>query len=274
MKIKYTLTVCLFIIVCSVHLSCQRKNEMKNNQAQLTQIKKNEYQYVSRLKIFFGHQSVGFNIIDGIEAHCKEHPELTLNIKETVSLEDFSSAVFAHHRIGRNENPKSKIDDFKQYIQNGIGDSVDIVCMKLCYIDFNSKTDVENLFHYYKTAMKELVEKYPSIRIIHCTSPLETGNEGIKGLIKNVLGKKENILSNKKREKYNELIRNAYPEDVFDIARIESTHEDGTVAKSEGVACLIRDYTDDGGHLNETGRYIVADEFLRVLKKSRSGTQN
>ena len=67
---------------------------------------------LSQKKIFFGHQSVGFNIIDGIEDLVKENPQIKLNIVETSDVADFDAPLFAHSRVGKNKDPKSKIDAF------------------------------------------------------------------------------------------------------------------------------------------------------------------
>ena len=39
-------------------------------------------------KIYFGHQSVGFNIMDGITDLMKEYPDIKLNIVETKEVQN------------------------------------------------------------------------------------------------------------------------------------------------------------------------------------------
>ena len=41
------------------------------------------WEKLSQKKIYFGHQSVGFNIMDGVQDLMKEHPAIKLNIVET-----------------------------------------------------------------------------------------------------------------------------------------------------------------------------------------------
>lgn len=57
--------------------------------------------------IFFGHQSVGFNIVDGIQDILMNHPGLKLNVREEDSLSNlaFGEPALFHARIGENGEP-------------------------------------------------------------------------------------------------------------------------------------------------------------------------
>lgn len=55
-------------------------------------------------KIFFGHQSVGYDIMEGVSALQKEHPSIRLTIVETTDPSRFDGPVFAHAQVGRNLN--------------------------------------------------------------------------------------------------------------------------------------------------------------------------
>ena len=85
------------------------------------------------------------------------------------------------------------------------------------------------------------------------------------------MGRDVGIGDNIQRQKYNELIRNTYSgnEPVFDIALIESTSPDGSRVEHEKDGytffSLYEGYTDDGGHLNKTGRKIVAEKLIKLL---------
>ena len=59
-------------------------------------------------KIYFGHQSVGFNIMAGVKDLMKGNPQIKLNIVETTNESDFKVGLFAHSRVGENEdqNPR------------------------------------------------------------------------------------------------------------------------------------------------------------------------
>lgn len=43
----------------------------------------------SQKKIYFAHQSVGYNIVDGIADIVTDYPEISLNVKESRDLADF-----------------------------------------------------------------------------------------------------------------------------------------------------------------------------------------
>ena len=83
------------------------------------------------------------------------------------------------------------------------------------------------------------------------------------------------LAENAKREEYSDLVRRAYAgkEPVFDLARLESTAPDGSVASaSDGVRqvpSLVAVYTEDGGHLNPDAQLRLARELLSVLASVR-----
>jgi hypothetical protein len=58
---------------------------------------------------------------------------------------------------------------------------------------------------------------------------------------------------------------------ILDIAAIESTKPDGSRQSFEldGVTyfSMVPEYTTDGGHLNEIGRKIVAEQFVAAVGK-------
>jgi len=64
-------------------------------------------------KIYFGHQSVGANIIEGVEELIKENKQINLNIiRTTPSMFTLPTPVFAHSEIGKNGDPRSKVEEF------------------------------------------------------------------------------------------------------------------------------------------------------------------
>ena len=147
---------------------------------------------------------------------------------------------------------------------------------------------MKNVFDDYKNAISQLNKKYPKTSIIHFTVPLETSKVPFKfwlkifrsagwsyrfKMIKNI----KNMWrydANMKRNEFNELIRKEYDgkEPVFDLADRESTHPDGrreTFTKNrKAYYSMVPDYTHDGGHLNEAGRTIAAQQLLLLLANS------
>lgn len=230
------------------------------------------WKMLSTKRIFFGHQSVGFNIIEGIRDVMKDNPQIVLRIVETTDPVDFRNGVFAHSRIGTNGDPKSKIMACAGFMKKGIGARAEIAFLKFCYVDFLPETDIREVFQDYKRVLAGLKAAFPKTRFVHFTVPLTSLQTGWKAWIKRIIGKRPGgCAENEVRERFNDMLRKEYDgrEPVFDLARIESTLPDGRQCSygKEGRVCpgLASEYTDDGGHLNAIGRRIVAERLLLFL---------
>lgn len=231
-------------------------------------------------KIFFGHQSVGFNIIDGIRDIINERDDIKLNIVEARDSAAFNRPIFAHSQVGKNMDPVSKIKSFINVMDAGIGKKVDIAFFKFCYIDIMRDSDPQKIFDLYSAALEELKERYPETKFLHVTIPLRSTPKGIernlKQSIKLLIGKPGVLDDNIKRERYNELLRNAYSktELIFDLALIETVNPDGfrcyAVKGAEKVHVMAPEYTEDGGHLNSRGRRKVAEQLLIIIAEMAS----
>jgi hypothetical protein len=229
-------------------------------------------QELSQRRIFFGHQSVGYNIIDGIKDVMKENPQIKLNIAKTRKPSDFSAPLFGHSDIGKNDDPTSKTDDFVGIIEQGLGDKVQIVFFKFCFVDVVAGTDVDRLFNDYRSKLAALKEKYPSVALIHWTVPLMTVQTGPKAWIKTLIGRPlEGYDDNISRQQFNDKLRKEYngKELLFDLAAIESTKPDSSrlsfIKDGKTGYALVPQYTTDGGHLNEMARKLVAEQLLVLL---------
>jgi|LGVE01.1.fsa_nt_gb hypothetical protein len=249
---------------------------MPENRVSFTALKdvpESTWTNLSKKKVFFGHQSVGFNIVDGLKDVMKENPNIRLNIIETSNPEDFNSPLFAHARAGKNTDPESKINAFADLMKNGIGDKADIAFFKFCYVDIRSKTDVQKVFYDYKSTMSLLKKAYPGTTFVHVTVPLTLTKTSLKTWIKRIIGKKEvwEYDDNIKRNQFNDLLRKEYDgkEPVYDLAKMESTFADGKQSSftkdGKTYHSLVPDYTHDGGHLNETGRKIAAEQLIILM---------
>ena len=273
MKRHFTL-LALVLLMNTYQCSEQKNTEIKSDLSAIKQVPEEKWEVLKSKKIYFGHQSVGFNIVNGIELIMKDMPTLSLNIQELKAPDTLKSPVFAHSRIGKNKDPLSKIMDFKNYIQNGIGDSADYAFFKFCYIDIKEDTDVQNVFTAYKDVVDSLIIKFPNTTFIHVTVPLRIAQTGIKVSIKNVIGRPVGgYADNIKRNEFNELLLNEYGDTglVFDLAKAESTYPDGQrqffESNGKKYSFLIPAYTNDGGHLNNVGRSIVAEKLLIFLSE-------
>lgn len=239
-------------------------------------------------RIYFGHQSVGYNILDGILDILHAEPGSTMQLVDTRDPAALGIPVFAHAAVGKNRAPDSKLADFAALMKSGIGSRVNIAFLKFCYVDITAGTDVKQVFAHYEQTMALLKKQFPGVAFVHVTAPLTADQTdvktSVKNMIKKMLGKpvsgyKDNVA----RDRYNNLLRNAYSgkEPIFDLAAVESTLPDGgrTGGTKDGATypSLAPAYTDDGGHLNQLGRRIVAAQLLNFLselplKSSGAGT--
>jgi len=225
---------------------------------------------VAKKTIFFAHQSVGRNILAGIQDVSLEH-KVVINVFPVEGALSAKTAGIYQILIGKNGHPESKIDQFYNVLSRA-NKKPDIAFLKLCFVDVTAKTDINSLFVYYKKIFNKIRAEYPEIEIVHFTVPLKTNQTSWKTTIKSLLGKNNwEFADNIKRNQFNRLLLAEYrgKEPVFDIAGIESTYDNGQretfVEDDIQYFSLIPDYSSDGGHLNGDGRVLVASKLLLFL---------
>ena len=93
----------------------------------------------------------------------------------------------------------------------------------------------------------------------------------MKQFAKKILGRVDTWdVAATRRYEYNQMLRSKYgSEPLFDLEAIESKRPNGEVIEFEyqgkQATSLYEAYSDDGGHLNEYGRKVVARELIRCL---------
>jgi len=248
---------------------------MKNAPADssiLNDVSSSQWEALSRKKIYFGHQSVGLNIIEGLVEIIKSCPEIKLNIQEISSPADLEKPLFGHSLIGQNRNPQSKIEHFARLMENGLGDRVDLAFFKFCYVDIVAETNAEEVFSSYNKRLADLQTKYPRVRFLTVTAPLTTNPSGLKATVKKMLGRTlRTETDNIKRNSFNALLREKYKSSLFDLAEYEATYVNGEKAvfikNDQKYGFLRPEYSDDGGHLNALGRKVISRRLLLFLIK-------
>jgi hypothetical protein len=220
---------------------------------------------LGQARVYFNHQSVGFNILSGVERLGK----IAITQAQLGEAAAFAHRGIVHTALGVNAEPLSKIDGFRQAL-TAMPEPPDVALMKFCYIDFDQGTDPEALFTRYKQTIDELSAKMPRTRFMHVTVPLVVGKPRWKRMVKDVLGRNDDSYANAKREAFSALLRKSYPADrVFDLARVESTRPDGSTEafEREGrrIPALVADYSDDGAHLGPAGRNVAARAFVQKV---------
>ncbi len=228
-------------------------------------------QELSGHQIYFGHQSVGFNIMSGIE-QWEEETGVQLNKIESRDFSDAGPNSFVHFRVGENGDPNSKIDDFVSQVESIPEDSTSAAFFKLCYVDITESSDVDAVFEYYKEKMLFLGDNHPNCKIILFTVPVTGVQKGLKATAKRLLSRQPTgVLENIKRNEFNERLVNEFSGifPVFDLAGVETTLPDGSTEtfkyKGGEYPCMPDFYTSDLGHLNNFGARIVAYNMIAFL---------
>lgn len=245
-------------------------------------IPEDHWEHLASKRVFFGHQSVGENILDGIVDLMRENRDIQLEIvgSERQNIDD-GSGIF-HKKIGRNTRPKSKLLAFQRVLEDHADTPFDIALMKFCYVDLLDGDNPEEVFDLYRSTMSELEVRYPETVFIHSTVPIEAVNSSVKRVlkenIKSLIGRPGVVENNSVRQGFNDLLRSTYEGRgwVFDIAQAETLTPDGSVSfmtyESRKVFLMDGRYSNDGGHLNKLGRRRVAEQMLVVLAMAANNT--
>lgn len=243
---------------------------LKAQLERLEAIPQEKWDALAGKKIYFGHKSVGQNIIEGLQDILARYPAIKLQIRETADPAAFVQPVFAHSRLGANKFPITKMDGFRKIMESGVGQTADIAFFKLCFVDIDHGTDLEGVFNSYAEAVGQVKARFPGLKLITFTVPLVSEPVGWKSQLRRLLGRMPWYEADHiQRCLYNNLLRKEFGDSLFDLAAFESRINDterASITKSgRRYEILHRGYTDDGGHLNSVGRQIVAIELLCYL---------
>ncbi len=222
--------------------------------------------------VFFGHQSVGNNILAGLDAISASDDRYLINhsyVSDWYQLSHWTpsyghgSGGLGDHDVGENYDPASKIASFTGYMTaedddgETIGGNARIAFFKFCFVDIDEGTDAGELLSDYIEAMQSLESRFPSTIFVYATAPLLT-SEG-----------EDNV----RHDEYNALLR-AYCDGndrpLFDIADLEAANADGTRATfmHDGTAYdkLSSDWSNGTDpHLNENGGRRIARAMILML---------
>ena len=227
---------------------------------------------LSNARIFFGHQSVGRNLLQGL-SDLSEQAAVPLRVVKIENDGTGDQPGLFHTDIGKNRDPLGKLSEFSRLVSIPGQKPYDVALLKFCYEDIRADAKLVPL---------ELVDEYakqvtairvaqPGLRIIHVTSPLRADPLEWKTAIKRMIGRSTyEDADNQLRNAFNVELRKRFAGDmIFDIAEIESTLPQGQrsafTVGAETVYTLAAAYTSDGGHLSAVGRQHVAAGFARTI---------
>ena len=232
-----------------------------------------QWRSLESARLFFGHQSVGGNVLDGVADVLAAHPEIRLRVIDAGAGGAMAEPGLYHARVGRNGAPETKLEAFTAATRSLSGAGERAALLKFCYVDVTPATDPVALFESYRATVESVRAADPGLAIVHVTLPL-TADRGTVFHLRTLVrgnGARSDRALNAIRHRYNELLRTTYGERdaIFDLAALESTTASGeqTSVKYAGerVPVLAREWTNDGGHLNEAGRRRAAEAFLATL---------
>lgn len=226
---------------------------------------------VASSRIFFGHQSVGSNVLGGLDALARDLAVPELKITETRSASEVVAGTMAHAHVGRNRDPQSKIDEFAAIMNGPMASAVQIALLKLCYIDVTASSDPAAVFDAYASTLDDLSRRHPGVTFLAVTVPLAR-DPGWKGVVKSWLGKNNDMgpADNVARQTFNQLLRERYAGTgrLFDIAAVEAAMDQAPTRRSRGGTeyyVLHEAFSSDPGHLNALGSRAAAAELVRTL---------
>ena len=237
---------------------------------------------VARTRMFFGHQSVGMNVLDAVPVVYADHGVSAPPIEQGRAEAGPNGGFIAHKSIdeGVIDAGKTALEEFDRTIRAGMGRQIDVALMNFCWGDVFNNTDVDALFARYRNTMAALERDFPNVTFIHVTVPLTTEPGAhvvteLKTWVKTLLGRPDlfDQRANVARERLNALIRGEYAgRYLFDLAAIESTKPDGTRVSGsyddQGYFALYDGYASDMAFLNAVGAKIAATAFLEAIAQA------
>jgi hypothetical protein len=253
-------------------ISCSDQSNNREPEMSVDNQLKQDLETVGKMRVYFCHMSVGRNILQGLKDVSENAQSAALRFVNPSEAKAITSGFFAESDVGNNGKPNLKCDTFRSVLKrDAFGDSLDIAILKFCFVDVSAETNPEEVFSYYKQTVETLQKEYPGVFFLHMTVPLTTRTAGWRRVVKSLIRRDDpSGQESYNRLIYNNLLLREYDDkSVFDLAAIESTGSDGTRIgydhQGKLVYGLLDDYTDDGGHLNKTGRFLVAQQLVRKL---------
>jgi hypothetical protein len=226
---------------------------------------------VADQNVYFGHQSVGYNIMDGVQQWELESG-INLSMESSRDFASLPENSFVHFKVGANREPRGKIDDFVNLVDQIPAEENAIAFFKFCYADFHESTEVNDLFSYYSEKMLYLKDKHPNITFLASTVPAMAVQKGWRAAAKKVLGRAPyGYLQNIKLFEFNQRLLTEFDGilPVFDLGLVEVTRPDGTIEtyrhKGNDYPCMPDYYASDYGHLNDFGARTVSYNMLAFL---------
>lgn len=256
---------------------CQPQTQVQVKEPVSMDQVKADLQAISNARVFFGHHSVGNNILKGIR-DLSEKAGVPLRIVEITAAGTAPTGPgLFHGMVGENLDPDAKMADFAAVLGPPGEARYDVATFKFCYVDLDEgskERSPDKLFDRYANNMSTIEAAHPGVKVLHSTMPLMAEPPGKKTRLKRLLGLSiPTDAANVDRNEFNRLARERYDgSGLLDVARFEATRPDGSIAEfsadGRDIEMLALEYTSDGGHLNPLGRERVAAAFLHRIAEA------
>lgn len=220
-------------------------------------------------RVFFGHQSVGGNLLDGVRDWLAMSGVAWPVVEPSEAPREGGALI--HAAVGHNGQPATKCADFRRLLDAGTLGRVDVAVLKYCYVDVQDADAVTELVREYCETLEDLARRHPATVVVPVTVPLTHAEGGLGVVARELLGRPNPTkLKNLARQAFNDALRQCWSATpIFDLAAAESTRPDGTshafTYQGRRGQNLVAAYTDDGRHLNAAGRRTVAAAFVQTL---------
>lgn len=269
---------CIIFALTILFISCSGEHrEVVQPEPSLKNVSAAQWDMISQKRIYWGHRSIGSNIINGIRDLVQKYPQIKVKISRPEDGIRADEGCVIHYRVGQQASPETIALDFMALSDTAVQRDIDFVLAG--FTPFYGEKDMDGILSDYKAAVGFLKKKYPDTIFIHETFPLLHSETTWKTRIKKILGRSGTweYARNIRINEFNKRLREAYldKEPFFDIAKIQSTLPDGSrsvfTLAGERYYHMVRDYTYDNYHLNEKGREIVARHLLSLLVSLTGG---
>lgn len=255
----------LALVILASLPGCDEMKPVETSMTGVPAISAAEWQKLAQMRVVFGHQSVGLDIIGGIQSLATQADVHFPVVKSRLAV---GGNGVIHFFVGENEDPTSKFKDFTSTLEGGAANGANVALMKLCYIDFRHDTDARELARQYSAMLDSLSQRFPNTTFIAVTAPLTILQTGPKAWAKRLLGREPGgYAENARRREFNDLLRKRYEHEgrLFDLARIEASGAENAQYQGRPIEVLNRTLTYDDGHLNAQGKQIVATQLIKYL---------
>lgn len=226
-----------------------------------------EHETLKTTTIFFGHQSVGRNLLAGMAGVLPE-----LRVVRGVDGANVEGPVLIESALGHNGDPRSKDQAFLDAV--ALLPPGSVALYKYCYADMVADTNPDSLHACYTRTLQRAADQ--GVRVVAVTMPLTTVAPAWKYWLKQLSGRIPDRELNLRRERFNQRLReSSLPWPLVDLAQFEATAPDGRLCTvsyhGAAVPVLASEYTSDGSHLDARGQRRVAPRFFRSLARAIEG---